>query len=72
VQADVAGAGGEGDVFGVEASAFFDAGSGVQQHGDDGAVADAAAGGGPFDAALLGLGERVGFAGLGDPSAFSP
>ena len=70
VQADVAGAGGEGDVAGVQAPAFSGAGPGEQQRRDDRPVADAAAGGGPLHAALLGLGERVGLAGLGNAGAF--
>ena len=69
VQADVAGAGGEGDVAGVQAPAFSGAGPGVQQRRGDGAVADAAAGGGPLHAALLGHGERAGLAGPGDAGA---
>ena len=53
---------------GVQASAFFDAGPAVRR--DDRPVADAVAGGGPLHAALLGLGERGGLAGLGNAGAF--
>jgi hypothetical protein len=54
VQADRAGAGGDRDVPGVESCAFFLAGSGVEQDGEDGGIAGAAAGGGSFGGALLG------------------
>ena len=70
VQADRAGAGGDRDVLGVESCAFFLAGSGVEQDGEDGGVAGAVAGGGSFGGALLGGGEGIGFAGAGDAGAF--
>ncbi|MCG5446156.1 hypothetical protein NIE79_004723 [Micromonospora sp. NIE79] len=46
------------------------AGAGVEQQGDDGGVAGAAAVGGPLDGALLLGGEGVGFAGAGHAGPF--
>ena len=53
VQADLAGAGGDREVIGVQAGAFLDSRAGVQQHGDDRGVAGAAPSGRAADRALL-------------------
>lgn len=53
VQADGAGASGDGDVFDIEAGAFLFPRAIVEQHGGDGCVAGAAAYGGSLDRALF-------------------
>ena len=52
VQADGAGAGGDGEVLDVEPGALLRAGPGVEQYGDDGGVTDAAAVCGSLDRTL--------------------
>ncbi|MER5338646.1 hypothetical protein [Micromonospora sp. NPDC002717] len=69
VRADGAGAGGEGEVVEVEAGALLRPGAGVEQHGHDRGVADAAAVGGAFHRSLLLRRERVGLAGARHPDA---
>jgi hypothetical protein len=58
VQADLAGAGGDREVLGVQACALLDPGAGVQQHPDDRGVAGAATGGRASEGGLL-LGVRA-------------
>ena len=65
VQADLAGAGGDREVIGVQAGAFLDPRADVQQHGDDRGVAGSAADGRAADRALLPGSQGVGPPGLG-------
>ncbi len=70
VQAGGAAARGDRHVGDAQALAFFGAGSGAEQEGDEGVFAGSAAVGGAADRVLLCPRQRVGCAGFGDPGAF--